>query len=582
MPRKGTKRGLTSQVYNTNVAPSEFVNRPAVAAGDAEMAVMNPMSAPLDVVFGDEWGKVNALPARPHAEFGGTWTPGVVGTNGTATAVQQPGVPTTDRPFVMLRHPLRQWMIYMQNSPANSGVTAMNTLGQVAYTAINETAGGVDNPLFPIAPGAAQFLQPCYAVPSSATNSGTGITGLVIDTWPVHGNYLYPGHDNGATNINQNTYGLWLDASGSAGASAGTAGQVRISVSVVPTAGAVETFILYAWDGVKFSPYINSTGSPVEFRAISTDVANQWYAMIDGTGNQFAITNSNYYAVQYAGNVGTADGAWSGAFTVNVRMQVVNGLTSDAIAHICPPNMSLVRNTMRRMKNIGVSILWHNSTQVSNLAGLGTCVACDGGDWDPITDFLQATGTTTSQSNVSGLPAIAGNLYNLIAATDDARDFDPKVGLYTFAPAGDEDTFKWMDIWKWGNVGITGTYGFPIIPQDPFVIGAFSIPQIVVGGVTSSVQFTVTIAAYYNYEMHSTNDWIPRFRSNVNWNTVRGISKLLAITSADGGELFYVMPNAMHWNDIKQFIRRHGGKVLKYNETLAINPVLTWKNPDWM
>lgn len=565
MPRK-RKAETGRGAVNPMTAPSEFVNRPGVAAGEAEMAVMNPMSAPLDVVFGDEWGKVNALPARPHAEFGGSWTPGVNGTNGTAVSVQQPGVPNTDRPFVMTRHPLRQWMIYMQNAPANSGVTTTNTLGQVAYTAIYEVVNGVDSPLFPVVYNDQQFLEPSYAVPTTAASSGTGSTGLILSTWPVHGNYLYPGHDNGAENINQNVFGFWIDGGGAAGSSAtGQAGAVKMSLSITPTASSAEVFWLYAWDGVKFSPYKDSTGGQVSVLFTNSQTAGQWYPMIDGGGNTFTITQSNYYAIYYGGNpTAVQDTAWFGPNVANVRYQIVNGYSSDAFAHICPPNMQLVRNTMRRMKCIGTSILWHNSTQVANLAGQGTIVACDGGDWDPVTDYLQATGTTTQQGNVTGLPAIAGNLFNLIAATDDARDFDPKVGLYTYVPAGDEDTFKWKLVWKWGNNGVTGTYGFPIIPQDPWIIGCFNIPTITVGANTSSVQFLVTIAAYYNYELHSTNDWIPRFRANVPWQVSQGLCKLLAITSADGGQLLFVMPNAMHWSDVKNFIRNHGGKIVKY------------------
>lgn len=178
-----------------------------------------------------------------------------------------------------------------------------------------------------------------------------------------------------------------------------------------------------------------------------------------------------------------------------------------------------------------------------------------------VTDFINATGTTTTTTTVSGLPAIAGNMFNIIASEDDARDWDPRVGVYFFLPYGGPDDVKWQSLWKFGNSGVIGTHGFPIVPQEPWAIWAMSCPVIVANSTNSTAAFLHTMAAYYNFELHNTTDWIPKFYPNVVWLVVRDLVQLFA-----GPDIQYAMDNPLHWAEIKDFIRRttnYGRRVLR-------------------
>lgn len=579
------KRAKTSQTPSDTIWAAPFGGkrggRRTASQGDAEMAIMNPMGAPPDVIFEDEWGIVPTEPARPHAEFGATWTPGVVGksSDGTASSVQLPTVPTTDRPFFITKHPLRNAVVYMQNDARNHGLPGA-ALGQASYLGVFEIANGVESNAFPLISGpggAGQCLKPSYAVPATAPAANG--TGTILSTWPVHGPRLYPGHDN-QVDLTTNTYGFWIDANGNNGAATTAAlrttqAMIGISLSWNPTAGANQGFELMQWDGVQFVPYNNitpgnPTGGLVQCQ-IGNGIAGQngtWGFFNDASSSTktACILSSGFYAIRYLGNLGTADAAQGLGGTC--RILFVSGL-GDVSAQLASPRIETVCNNMKRIKHVGSSILFHNSTPEINLAGIGTVVCARGGDWDPITDYWTAT---TSGTTITGLPAIAGTLYNIIAATDQARDFDPKLGLYAFCPMGSEDDIAWKKIWRFGTAGITGCNGFPIIPQEPWVIGCISIPQIIVGGVSSAVNFTCTLASYLNYELHGVGDWELELWPNISWKTVLALVDLFSQP-----DINYAMDNPYHWNDIKNFIRRTanvGRAILRFGPSVLRNPTV--------
>ena len=377
----GVKRAIHGAFKHKGRFYGPSISRP-LAAGDAEMAIMNPAGAPPDVIFADEWGSVAALPAKPHAEFNGTYTPGSNGKNGTQLAVQQAGVPNNDRGVILTKHPFRQAMVYMQNSPVNSGVTTTNTLGQVSYAGVFERKAGVDSFLFPVLPGSPDFLRPVYAVPATAATLTT-VTGLTpLCTWPAHGNYLYPGHDN-KDDMNSNVYGFWIDGVGAASANPAASGSVWLSLDWTPSTGAVHNFQLYRWDGEQFVAYDNGNGKIVNLGFTPSQTANQWYNMTDGT-NVYVVLQSGYYAVRYTGQSGTTDTVVTATTPGHVRVVVANGAFVDSWSHIAAPNIHLERDTMRRCKTIGSAFLMHPTGMAINRAGAGTILACKGGDWDPV------------------------------------------------------------------------------------------------------------------------------------------------------------------------------------------------------
>jgi len=168
---------------------------------------------------------------------------------------------------------------------------------------------------------------------------------------------------------------------------------------------------------------------------------------------------------------------------------------------------------------------------------------------------------------VAGLPTIAGNLFNIINSTDGARDWDPAKGVFWFVPFGDLTDVSWKNLWKWGNNGVNGTYGFPIIPREPWVICFMTIPTVVANGVNSDASFVYTVMGYFNYELHNVSQWVPQFLANVDYETVRGLVRLFS-----GQDINYAMDNPLHWEDIKNFIKRTAGivsKVLSFAPAVA-------------
>lgn len=375
----------------------ELVFRP-VGEGEAEDAVMNPIGAPADIVFGDEWGRVPCMPAKPHAEFNLSYTPGTDGGD-------QPGVPTTDRAGFVTRHPLRQSVVLMQNTLANSAVPTGT--GKPVYDWIFESNSGVDGFTFPINQQENKFLRPAWAVPSTAANDT--LTGSIVSNWNVHGPCLYPGHDN-QLDLTTNTFGMWIDASQAKPA------KIGVSISWNPTAGSTQLFQLYTWDGVQWVRYVNGTSSMAV--GIGNAGGPNIYNFMTDSGAGTTIVNSGYYAIRYAGNgSATIDAAQPRNGTCRVQFQ--SGAT-DCWAHVPAVNIQNVRGTMRRIKMIGSSFRIHNAQPKGRtFGGLGTSILCRGGDWDPLTDFIQATSAAqTTLSTVNGLPVFSGALFNVINSTE--------------------------------------------------------------------------------------------------------------------------------------------------------------------
>lgn len=392
---RGKSAASASEVQDFRQLNPELVLRPA-GEGEAEDAIMNPVGAPADMVFGDEWGRTPCMPAKPHAEFNLSYIPGTDGGN-------QPGVPSTDRAGVVTRHPLRQSMVLMQNTLANSGVAGGT--GKPVYDWVFESNAGVDTLTFPISQQENKFLRPAWAVPATATNDT--ITNTIASNWNVHGPCLYPGHDN-QQDLTTNTYGIWIDADATHPA------KIGVSISWNPTAGSTQLFILYTWDGVQWVRYNNGT-APMQLGIGNAGGPNIYQFFSDGGTNN--IKHSNYYAIRYVGNAtATIDAAQP--LTGSCRVQFQSGLT-DCWAHIPAVNIQNVRGTMRRIKNIGSSFRIHNSQPKGrSFGGIGTSILCRGGDWDPVTDFMQATTTSSTLSTVNGLPVFSGALFNVINSTE--------------------------------------------------------------------------------------------------------------------------------------------------------------------
>jgi len=94
-----------------------------------------------------------------------------------------------------------------------------------------------------------------------------------------------------------------------------------------------------------------------------------------------------------------------------------------------------------------------------------------------------------------------------------------------------------------------------------------TIPTVVANGVNSDASFVYTVMGYFNYELHNVSQWVPQFLANVDYETVRGLVRLFS-----GQDINYAMDNPLHWEDIKNFIKRTAGivsKVLSFAPAVA-------------
>lgn len=143
------------------------------------------------------------------------------------------------------------------------------------------------------------------------------------------------------------------------------------------------------------------------------------------------------------------------------------------------------------------------------------------------------------------------------------------MGAYIFCPADGSNVFIWRHIWTFNQLGVDGCYGFPIIPEEPWVMWAMSLPPIVgvqVGANANTLaSFTAEVGFYANQELHNTNGWLPVFGPNVPWNAVRDVSGKLS-----GPDINYIMDNPFHWRQIADFIKRSAGYTRKL---LSLAPV---------